>query len=198
MLWARLGEASNLFTEYGVLIDSKCLANSSKVTKCLEVKRECGAQLVEQDHDEGRCFPLSSQDSAHSIFLISRLFLLGENLGLEGITFAWLPQQSSSLVILAAGTQNTSLLKCSCHGRQGIPVGDTCSAPCQQRKNSMLFSWILESPVPTYTEEATLQHLHPPSLHELHYHPILFIHPSTNKSKRQHTRSHFLARVCGV
>ena len=53
MLWARLGEANNLFTEYGVLTDSKCLANSSEVTKRLEPERGYGAQLVEGDHGEG-------------------------------------------------------------------------------------------------------------------------------------------------
>lgn len=67
MLWARLGEANNLFTEYGVLTDSKCLANSSEVTKCLELERGHVAQLVERDHAEGRWF-LSSQDTALSIF----------------------------------------------------------------------------------------------------------------------------------
>lgn len=47
MLWARLGEANNLFTEYKALTDSKCLANSSKVAKCLEPERGCGDQLDE-------------------------------------------------------------------------------------------------------------------------------------------------------
>lgn len=147
MLWARLGEANNLFTEYGVLTDSKCLANSSEVTKCLELERGHVAQLVERDHAEGRWF-LSSQDTALSIFWYLDSPRCGSTLGigLEGVTFAWPPQLASISAILAAGTQNTSPLKCSWRGRQGTPVGDTCSGPCQQRKNSMLLSWILEYP----------------------------------------------------
>lgn len=47
MLWARLGEANNLFTEYRVLTDSKHLANSSNVTKRLEIERRYGAKSVE-------------------------------------------------------------------------------------------------------------------------------------------------------
>lgn len=76
MLWARLGEANNLFTEYGVLTDSECLANSSKVTECLELEGGCGAQLVERDHAEGRWFPLSSHDTPHSIFFDIQILLV--------------------------------------------------------------------------------------------------------------------------
>lgn len=68
MLWARLGEANNLFTEYEVLTDSKYLANSSKVAKYLEPERGCGDQLDEWDHGEGTWVPLSIQDTACSIF----------------------------------------------------------------------------------------------------------------------------------
>lgn len=41
-------EANNIFTEYRVLTDSKCLASSFEVTRCLETERRCGAQLVGQ------------------------------------------------------------------------------------------------------------------------------------------------------
>lgn len=37
------------------------------------------------------------------------------------------------------------------------------------------------SEVPTQTAEATLQYPHPPSLHELHCHPTLFIHSQMNQ-----------------
>lgn len=47
MLWARLGEANNLFTEYWVLTDSKRLANSSSVTKRLELERRHEVTIVE-------------------------------------------------------------------------------------------------------------------------------------------------------
>lgn len=73
MLWARLGEANNFFTEYGVLTDSECLVSLSKVTKRLELERGCGTQLVERDRDEGRQLPLSSQNTACTIFWNSSL-----------------------------------------------------------------------------------------------------------------------------
>lgn len=77
----KTGRMNNLFTEYGVLTDSECLANSSEVIECLELERGCGAQLVERDHAEGRWLPLSSQDNPYSIFLISRFSSSGEYLG---------------------------------------------------------------------------------------------------------------------
>lgn len=96
----------------------------------------------------GQMVPLEQSGYCPQYFLISRSPRCASTLGigLEGVTFAWPPQLTSISVILAAGTQNTSPLKCSWRGRQGTPVGDTCSGPCQQRKNSMLLSWILEYP----------------------------------------------------
>lgn len=151
--------------------------------------KRMGAQLVEQDHAEQSGFcPQNFFDI--QILLVKRGTL---GTGLERVTFAWPPQLTRSSVILAAGTQNTPPLKCSCHGRQGTAVGDTCSDPRQQRKNSMLHSWILEC-LKCLPRQQRLQHPRPPSFHELHCHPTLFTHPQINQ--RGNTQGLISLHVC--
>lgn len=202
MLWARLGEASNLFTEYGVLTDWKCLANSSEVTKCLELERGCGAQLVERDHSEGRQLPWSSQDTAHCIFLISRLSLLGEYLG------HW--SGGGRLCLITSTNEHFSHFGCRnskyITSEMLLPwqTGHTSGryrfkpVSTQEEFHAALLNFGV-SKVSTQTAEAMLQHPCPPPLHKLHCYPFhctLLIHLEINQ--RQDTRSHFLACVCGV
>lgn len=114
--------------------------------------------------------------------------------GLDWVTLAWLPQLMNILVILAAGTQNTSPLKCSCYGRQWeIHVQAHVSRgriPCCSPEFWSVWSAYPDSrgnsPVPTSSFFAWTA---------LPSHPF---HSLTNESKRQNTRSHFLARVWGV
>lgn len=187
MLWARLGEANNLFTEYRVLTDSECLANSSEVTKRLEPERGCGAQLVEWDYGEGRWLPSSSQDTAHSIFWKSRVSLLGEHLrhwaGGDHLCLTTPANEHFSNFGCRNWKCSKTPPKCSWHSRQGTPVGDRRSGPLEQQKNSVLLSCILEEcpycPLRKQRQSCSTRLL-PPCMNSAVI-PPFFIHPEVNQ-----------------
>lgn len=141
--------------------------------------------------------PLSSQDSAHSIFLTSRFSLLGEYLG------HW--SGGGHLCLTTSANQQCSHFGCrnSKHTtlemllpwQTGHTSGSHMFRPtsAEEEFHADLLNFGV-SEVLTQTAEAMLQHPRPPSLHELHCPPTLFIHPQTNQ--RGNTQSLISLHTC--
>lgn len=147
-------------------------------------KEDVGAQLVERDHAEGRCLPLSSQDTPHSIFLICRFSSVGDYLGhCSGGGHPYLTT-STNEHFSHFSCRNSKYITSEMllPWQTGHTTGRYMFRPmsAEEEFHAALLNFGV-SEVPTQTAEEMVQHPCPPSLHGLHCHPTLFIHPQINQ-----------------